>query len=238
MKNQDYVREHYNKLVKGFDYEGYRWRKDLASKEQYKETKKSILFHFSPEKEILEIGPGPGTWTKLIINDSKKITLLDISKEMLNQAKQNISKKASFICSDFLDFKTKKKFDLIFSSRAIEYIEDKEKMAKKFKNILKNKGKILIITKNPFRRWRKILLKNKQDKLHDNWISIKDFRNLLEKNNFKNIRIYPVIFSCLPFQNFFLVRKLNSLMHNLFYKKQVSFFLLPFIESYLIKAER
>lgn len=236
MIKSEYIKKHYDKELKNIDYESYRWRKDKASEEQYEETKKAILFHLISAKDVLEIGPGPGTWTKFLMKKAKKIFLVDISKEMLKQAKKNLGNKVKYGCLDFLDFKTNRKFDLIFSSRVIEYIPDIEKTIKKIKSLLKKNGKIIIITKNPARRWKHILFKNKLDKLHENWIPISKIKKIMQNENFKEIRIYPIIFSTLPFPNFVLVRKLNNLMHKLFYKKQLFAFLIPFIESYLIKA--
>jgi ubiquinone/menaquinone biosynthesis C-methylase UbiE len=241
-----FVKEYYDGYVKNLDYEKERWFKDKASEEKYFETKKAILFHFGKKKfkDVLEIGCGPGTWSKILLKHTENLVLLDISKEMLKQAKKRLKNsklqnlRIEYICSDFSDFDTKRKFDLIFSSRAIEYIPHIEEAIKKMKSLLKNKGKIIIITKNPARRWRNILLKTEIEDIHKGWIPIRRMQEILEKEGFKDIKIYPAVFSMFSFPNNFLVRKMNRLFYSCYYKKQIKKFIIPFLESYIIVGDK
>lgn len=232
------IKKYYNKEVKDIDYESKRWFKDKASKEQYEETKKTVLFNLENKKfgEVMEVGCGPGTWTKLLKDYGEKLTLVDISKEMLKQAKKNLNnKKIKYICSDFETIKIRNKFDLFFSSRAIEYMKNKRKVIKKVYDLLEKDGEVMIITKNPWRRWKHIIFKNKVEEIHKDWISIREIKEIMEEIGFK-VEINPAVFSILPFSNFYLTRKLNKLIHGLCYKKQVKFIELLFLESYFVHA--
>lgn len=235
-----FVRKYYDDYVKNIDYEKKRWFKDKASEEKYSETEKAINFHLNNRfKDVLEIGCGPGTWSRILLKHTKNLVLLDISKEMLRQAKKRLKKeklKIAYVCSDFENFKTKKKFDLIFSSRAIEYMPNKERVIKKINGFLKDGGKVIIITKNPMRRWKHLIFKKDVEKIHKNWISIKEFKNLLEKFKFKKIEIYPAVFSVMPFPNFILTRKLNMFFHLLFYKIKIFSLIALSLESYVVIA--
>jgi len=229
------IRRHFDS-VGGENYEKQRWFKDKASREMFFQTKASIIFHLDNVKKALEIGPGTGTWSKILLNKADSLMLIDISKEQLEEAEKNLkSKKARFVCSDFLDFKTKEKFDLIFSIRAIEYMPLGKKIDK-MKKLLKPKGKIFLITKNPARRWR-VKLGKKVEKIHRNWISIGKIEESLNKKGFK-ARIYPAVFSMFPFPNSFLVRKINRFCHKRFYKSRIKRFMAPFVESYVVKARK
>ena len=240
MREHNFIKEYYDKYVKDKDYEKERWFKDNASKERYEETKKTIIFLLGKEnyKDVLDIGCGPGTWSKLLIEKSKKLFLVDISKEMLKQAKKKLKleKNIKYMCSDFLNFKTRKKFDLIFSVRAIEYMTNKKKVIKKMFEMLKNKGKVIIITKNPARRWRYLLFGKQVEEIHKNWASSSEIRKVLEEVGFEKIKHYPAVFSVFPFPNFFLTRKINGFVHSLFYKNQIKNLMVPFLESYVVVA--
>ncbi len=119
---EEKIKEMYNRdnISKyGQDYEFKRWLSNENAKTDYAMTYRAIEFGIKDIKfnSCLELGPGPGTWTKLILNkkDNTKIVLLDISKEMLKQAKNNLSRYKNAIYKEinFLNYESKD--NLIFS---------------------------------------------------------------------------------------------------------------------------
>lgn len=153
-------REFYNNVVPekvGCDYETARWRQSPLVAAQYAMTAETITLYAIPVlqkvKSILEVGPGPGTWTKLLLraNPDARYTLVDISKKMIAQAQtalpENVS--ISFAESDLMAFSSTESFDGFFSSRAIEYMPDKKAAAEKIASLLASGATGMIITKTP-----------------------------------------------------------------------------------------
>lgn len=240
-----WMQEFYNKKVgekiksKYGDYEYYRWFSSPRKKRQYKFSLQSLLFHLRDVnfKNCLEIGCGPGTWTKVLLKKypKSKITCLDLSKEMISQFKKTIkSKNVKTIISGFLeqDFKSQK-FDFIFSSRAIEYIPNKQEVIKKIYNLLEKNGKGIIITSppHPLAFSIKKALGRKIDKEHTQRISVYQIKKLLKQTGFKNIKAYPILFT-----DFSLVP--TSLLFKLFYKKKWNIIDKMFASGYLVKFEK
>src|SRR3989344_22805 len=140
----------------GIDYEAARWKKNALQAAQYEMTANAIRRHVLPVAKsvtrVLEVGPGPGTWTKLMLeaNPEAEYTLVDISEKMLGQARATLIARANitFVESDFLAFESPQPFDFFFSSRAIEYMPDKAAAAK-IASLLASGARGAIITKTP-----------------------------------------------------------------------------------------
>lgn len=93
------------------------------------------VFHYLPEnfspKNILELGCGTGTLTKLLHDDYKeaKITAVDAASEMLKTTKERLpNANLELVESTFekLDLK-ENSYDLIISSLAIHHLVDEDK---------------------------------------------------------------------------------------------------------------
>jgi len=236
------VKKTYNDIVKGkfnSDYEYNRWFKNEILKAGYEMEKKSLGFHFQEDngfRKCLELGPGPGTWTKVLMKKypNARIDLVDISNEMLKLAKKALSSfkniQIEFFETDFIDFQSEEKYDFFFSSRAIEYFPDKGEAVHKILSLLKEGGQGFIITKTPKYMVNKILGR-KLSALHKGQISAKIFENILRENNCRDIEFYPVAMSFPVLKS----PKLNKLLHNIFYKKKLNFISNFFSESYCVK---
>ena len=138
-------------------YEQARWGANPFLATQYQMARDAlqrlVLRHVRVASRILEVGPGPGTWTKVLLeeNPAAQYTLVDISSEMLSQARASLSlrKNIVFTESDFAAFTSNKYFDFFFSSRAIEYMPDKAVVARKITEILSPGAYGAIVTKMP-----------------------------------------------------------------------------------------
>jgi tRNA (cmo5U34)-methyltransferase len=105
---------------------------------------------------ILEFGIGEGDLTKYVLSNNPKITIdcLDISKEMLEVAKNNLTgfiDRTKFICGDVLDYltKTTQKYDIIISAWTIHNFtwKEKKKVLEAIFDSLPENGKFLIMEK-------------------------------------------------------------------------------------------
>lgn len=206
MENTD-VKSFYNNTMPGKfgdDYEYNRWFKDAIQQVGYEQTKAAITRHvlaattLAPSA-ILELGPGAGTWTKLLCArfPDAQIDALDISKEMLARAKAALAddgERVEFIESDILDWNTAEHYDLFFSSRVLEYIDNKTKFATHVFRFLAAGARGVLITKMPHYT-RDRLLGRKTSALHQGQISPRDLTRELVLAGFVDVRCYPVTIS-------------------------------------------
>lgn len=231
--------EIYNRKVReefGGQYEKHRWFKTPVARASYVMTAWSINRHFINRglkfENCLEVGPGPGTWTKLILNQNPgaNYDLVDISSEMLDSAKRNIANpNVKYFLADFMKFSSDKTYDLFFSSRAIEYFKDKIGMVRKIYNLTQTGTTGCIVTKTPH-YLRARLRGKKYSNMHLDQISPPDMRVILAQAGFRNIEMYPatMVFPILklPFLN-----KLLFLIFRNFELNPISRF---FSESYIV----
>ena len=152
------VKNKYNKDIEdkyNGDYERERWFKNDIQKAGYEMTLSAIKKRALGRvySSCFELGPGHGTWTKELLeyNGGASYDLLDISSEMLKLVSDRFKdkKNINYIEGDFLEFKPEKQYDFFFSSRAIEYIPEKEDVVKKISNLISSGGRGFIITKTP-----------------------------------------------------------------------------------------
>jgi trans-aconitate methyltransferase len=222
------IKEKYNSF-----YEHYRWFNNVRNWSEYYMNFYALnrIIEKLKFSSVLELGAGPGTWTKNFFfkNPLAKIDIVDISKDMIKQAGLNIGqrKTINFINKDFLKFDTTKKYDVFFSSRAIEYIKDKDPLFKKIFKFLKKGGKGIIITKTPHNFEKR--------SYHNLKIGPKEISAKLKENGFKKIKCYPAIIALPLLGRFFFF---NLLLWKLLYKNQVSIFNKRFCESYLVYFEK
>jgi len=237
----DWMRDFYNKKAKNISSKGYehaRWFSSPEKIRQYKFSCISLTHHMKhiKFKDCLEIGCGPGTWTKFLLEryPKAKFTCLDISREMIRQHRANVkSNRVKRIVKSFLDESFKKKFDFIFFSRSIEYIPNKPKVIEKLNSLLKPGGKCIIVTSPPhptFFAIKKVLGK-KIDREHTQRISVYRLNRLLKSFGFTNREFYPILFT-----DSFLVP--TGLFFRMLYRKRWGLLSHVFASGYLVKFEK
>lgn len=141
----------------GQDYEHARWHAAPLLEAQFSMMTKTLAKVAVPlvthASSILEVGPGPGTWTKILLaaNPTARYVLLDISREMLDRARHTLAahQGITYIEEDLANYTTEEKHDFFFSSRALEYMPDKQKAVSVVANALAPGGEGVIITKMP-----------------------------------------------------------------------------------------
>ena len=206
----------------GDDYEAARWKKNAMQAAQYDMTAETVRLYVLPATQsaarILEVGPGPGTWTKLLLgaNPEAQYTLVDISKEMLGQAREALADRSdiTFVESDFLAFESSQPFDFFFSSRAIEYMHDKAAVASKIASLLARGARGAVVTKTPKPLFNRLRGRGIAD-LHKGQIAPRELTNLLQAAGLEIVGIYtatatvPIIGSA--FLNRILFRMIGRL---------------------------
>lgn len=181
----------------GTDYEAARWKKNALLSAQYEMAAEAIHRYVLPATKgvvrILEVGPGPGTWTKLLLkaNSEARYTLVDISEEMLGQAREALLSRANiaFVEGDFLAFESPQPFDFFFSSRAIEYMPDKAAVTSKIASLLARGARGAVITKTPKRFFNRLRSRNISD-LHSGQVASCELVKLLQAAGLEVIGVY------------------------------------------------
>lgn len=206
----------------GTDYEAARWKKNSLLSAQHGMAAEAIRRYVLPAAKsavrIIEVGPGPGTWTKLMLagNPDAAYTLVDISKEMLGQARGAFlnRKNITFVESDFLAFESQQPFDFFFSSRAIEYMPDKTAVAAKIASLLTRGARGAVITKTPKRFFDRLRGRNVSD-LHRGQIAPHELTNLLQAAGLEVVGVYAATVTVPIIGSAFLNRILFRLIRRL-----------------------
>jgi len=242
MQNKD-IRLFYNKVLREKfedNYEHYRWFRTKRLWVDYVMMHETIRLHVGMlEKSFsrcIELGPGPGTWTRLLYRCAPEATfdLVDISKEMERQFRLEMRELAqvTYHVSDIMSFRPEQKCDLFFSSRAIEYLEDKDAFVNHLRTLMAPGGTGIIITKNP--SYRRFVSEQKLDKArwqHTGQVSHTQLKIALESQGFSDIKSFPAIvriplldrLSC--WSSFKLFRWISG--------REINKKFLPFCESYV-----
>lgn len=130
-KSKIYLKENYNfihKIIK---------KKEIIL---FKKIIKSLIY--KKKIDILDIGSGVGTYTKLLTIKSCTITCIDSSKKMLDKI---TNKKIRKIHTNFLKFKKSRKYDLILSLGVIEFVKDYTIFLKKVTHISKKNTSVIFL---------------------------------------------------------------------------------------------
>ncbi len=110
------------------DYDKYR-KQAIPNMELYYNTLVELTESYEKPK-ILDLGAGTGILTDLLHKQhpNSEITLLDMSRDMLNIARNKFAdKNFNYIEADYLTYEFNEKYDLVVSSLSIHHLTDDEK---------------------------------------------------------------------------------------------------------------
>lgn len=98
--------------------------------------------------EILEVGCGIGTFTRLLIDITDKISCIEPLKEYVEIVKKELNIKNIFIgdIADLTTFWNNKPYDSVICFNVLEHIKDDERALKNMYQILNQDGHLIIIT--------------------------------------------------------------------------------------------
>lgn len=140
MENKEVV-DAFNKA--STDYDKYR-KQAIPNMDIYYNTVVNLTKNYSDPK-ILDLGAGTGILTELLYKQhpNSNITLVDLSTEMLNIAKNKFNdKNFKYIEADYLTHDFDKDYGIIVSSLSIHHLTDEEKkvLYKRIYNFLRTGG--------------------------------------------------------------------------------------------------
>lgn len=139
-----------NKEIKKFyeDFTKNLIRDKFYPNPRHKKIKRYLKYLFDDRKidSVLEIGCGIGVISEFISNKASKVVGIDISEENIKFARTTV-KEVSFYCTDFFEFSSENKFDLITLFDVLEHVP-KEKHGNLFRKIvgLSNPSTVVMIT--------------------------------------------------------------------------------------------
>ena len=214
---------------------------EIYFKHFYK-NKSSKNFIFNKRKEIvlsqiknnygniLDIAAGSGEISSSIIdnNNFNEITLIDISKKMLNLAKIKINsrKNINFINDDFFNYEFKNKFDYVISLGILAHISNTDDFFKKISDFSKKDSKIVLQSSlEDFltNKINKIFFSKRYFKKNDyriNFIKEGELKNYFKKYGFEIIfeqkysLSIPILDNYIPTFNFYIEKIFEKIFPN------------------------
>jgi 2-polyprenyl-3-methyl-5-hydroxy-6-metoxy-1,4-benzoquinol methylase len=111
-----------------------------------------IVSHFEVDKntEIADFGCGPGLYTTMLAERGAIVTGIDFSENSLKYAEQVAAENglnANYVLTDYLDFETTSRYDLIIMIMCDFCVlspKQRKKLLSKFNSILKPNGSVLL----------------------------------------------------------------------------------------------
>jgi len=164
-------------------------------------------------KNILDIGCGNGSLSLQFHGSENKITLLDISSNMLDKAQENISPEklqtVTMINTDFLKYEFKETYDIVICVGVLAHVSSVDDTIKKINKILNPGGKCILQMTNYSSLIGKILVGyywfistlKQEDSYFVNAIKLKEIVTIAEKLNLMKINSLSYV-SLLPGMSF------------------------------------
>jgi 2-polyprenyl-6-hydroxyphenyl methylase/3-demethylubiquinone-9 3-methyltransferase len=107
-------------------------------------------------KHVLEIGCGGGTWTRYLVNQGARVTVVEREPHLVEAARLYLQcnglplAQVEFTCGDIVDTPIAEKFDLVFAKDVIEHVREDEKFLTRLASALTPEGLLFISTQNSF----------------------------------------------------------------------------------------
>jgi ubiquinone/menaquinone biosynthesis C-methylase UbiE len=156
--------QHTNEQIQGiFDqaasyYQELRWFKTRLTRLEYSQTEQALLaeLHPSDKGRYLEIGCGPGTWTRVVAARAAEVIAIDISANMLEQAKKYVGDvgHVTYVHGDAAEYQPEGQLSGVFSFRVLEYVKGWQELLTRAAAHIESGGRVTICTKTPFSVYR------------------------------------------------------------------------------------
>ena len=197
-------------------YFTHRWDRNIVTRADFAATRDILLetLRPQPEQRLLEIGCGPGSWTGLTSARCVAVTALDLSAEMLAEARRRVTAaNVTFVRADFATWEpaADTRFDGAYSVRVFEHLPDKTAALRRLRSLLLPGGRVVIITKTAPSIWNGRVrmmqalrrLMGRPDpgraggKIENFWMQRAtpwQLAKMLRQSGFVNVGVAPVIF--------------------------------------------
>ena len=140
---QSHIRRRFDDVASYYDQQR---RKLIPCFEEFYGSAVSVISCSSENPEVLDIGSGTGLFSSFLLEKypSARLTLIDLSENMLDVARERFEKisSVSYILGDYLTYSLHRSFDVIISALSIHHHPDREKTAlfKKCYDLLRGGG--------------------------------------------------------------------------------------------------
>ena len=151
--------------------------------------------------EILDIGCGDGSLSLPMLNESNRLTLVDISENMMERVKARVpphlSKNVTLINDSYAAISDDEKFDIILCVGVIAHVPTVDDLFQKISTLLKPGGFLIIeTTPNPFPLGKLLfpyyffreLLAGKAAKYQKNRLKVSDLLSRTQSMGLKHLR--------------------------------------------------
>lgn len=177
-------------------------------------------------QEILDAGCGTSVYLKHVVGLNTKYTGIDISKNMLYQAKNENRKiqnevKANFINISLEDFRNKCSYDTILCTRVLSHSSKLEDIFENFRYNLKRNGFLVLSDVHPSHNYENSAFSTLFGKIHIKTYKhpLEQVKSLITKNGFKILKLQEFSLNNLttppPYKDF--EKLYNSPENNIFY---------------------
>ncbi len=199
MKPAD-VKQYYEGYVQAHPYEKQRWFRDALQQAGYDMTRNfvtRVATQLRPDapSSVLELGPGPGTWTDVLqrIWHVSPYHAVEISNEMasLFTVRFHNDSGVTLFRQDILTYLPSRSYQFFFSSRVIEYVPDKQELFSRVYQWLEEGGEGVVITKTPKYLFDRLRGRHVSD-FHSGMISHRELCALLRRAGFQVVGVYAV----------------------------------------------
>lgn len=185
-------KDFYNKEAKKYDKK--RWKHD--SGKYTNRVQKNIFQEIIEDirgKKVLEIGPGTGRFTKIMLKKGGKVTAIDISSKMIDKLDSNICngrERLKTLIGDARNINiSDKSFDYIVSINTFSHISNYEQAISECSRLLRDNGKLILNVPNyvslyaPYGILVNVLKKSIRRGVFTKWYSIKEVKKVIEENS-------------------------------------------------------
>lgn len=181
--------KNFNKVdYNGFDMGGY--IKEPVLFYYYQNIIADIIMRYKKKGSLFDVGGGIGVLMDIMRKKGWDVEGIEASKQGVEYAERIFS--MNMFKGDFLNFKTKKRYDVITANHVIEHVNDLNSFLKKIGQIIKKDGIMLLGLPNAgcleFKIFRKRWISLAPD-MHIWHFNPKTITKLLEKNNFKVVKM-------------------------------------------------
>ncbi|MBI4516761.1 MAG: class I SAM-dependent methyltransferase [Deltaproteobacteria bacterium] len=196
-----FVRNYYDqRIAAASTYLQRRWLTTPGDCKRYFQTLLALDWALSPARfdTVVEIGCGPGVWTRLIAAHARRVFALDISAGMLAQFANDLTGcgPVERVCADFTSAPlARDTADAIICIRALEYFPDKEAAIGEMARVGRDGASLFIVTKNPdYRRGRNGSEPSSAERarLHSGQIAPVQLTTILRRHGFADLKVRAV----------------------------------------------